>query len=135
MVVERLCPVCGYEMDDSPRDFNICPSCGTEFGLHDVNSSIENLREAWLEGGARWHSCVIAAPDDWNPYVQLGQILLNVPTRVEYSAARSIMWSFANASAPRSVTTARRRSRRRIAHYALNSYGLVDLMQGVRKVA
>src|SRR6266446_4815425 len=51
MVIETTCPVCGYEMDDPPRDYNICPSCGTEFGLHDVNASISELRAAWLQTG------------------------------------------------------------------------------------
>lgn len=47
MGIQNLCPVCGYGMKEAPADFNICPSCGTEFGVHDVNSSIPELRKAW----------------------------------------------------------------------------------------
>jgi hypothetical protein len=68
---EHMCPVCGYEMADGPRDFNICPSCGTEFGLHDVNSTIENLRTAWFATGPRWYSNVVSEPANWNPFLQV----------------------------------------------------------------
>ena len=44
MVIDKLCPVCGYQMEDPPKDNNICPSCGTEFGLHDVNATLSDLR-------------------------------------------------------------------------------------------
>jgi predicted amidophosphoribosyltransferase len=49
MVIENMCPVCGYGMPDPPRDYNICPCCGTEFGHHDQNASIEDIRLAWLK--------------------------------------------------------------------------------------
>jgi hypothetical protein len=80
MVIEKLCPVCGYEMEEGPRNFNICPSCGTEFGLHDLNSSINDLREAWVANGAHWHSHVIAAPTDWKPLEQLLRTYLSAQT-------------------------------------------------------
>jgi hypothetical protein len=73
---EHMCPVCGYEMADGPRDFNICPSCGTEFGLHDVNSTIENLRTAWFATGPRWYSSVVPAPLNWNPFSQVSKAML-----------------------------------------------------------
>lgn len=78
MVNEKLCTVCGYEMEEGPRDWNICPSCGTEFGLHDVNSSIENLRNVWLATGAKWYSDFVSKPQGWNPAVQLAQLLFSV---------------------------------------------------------
>jgi hypothetical protein len=67
--------------EDGPRDYNICPSCGTEFGIHDVNSSIENLQDLWLKSGPRWHSSVVAQPAKWNPFEQFIQLHLtpNVP--------------------------------------------------------
>lgn len=74
MVIENLCPVCGYEMDDPPVDYNICPSCGTEFGVHDMNASIQELRSAWIEGGARWWSATDVQPPDWSPFAQLARI-------------------------------------------------------------
>jgi hypothetical protein len=72
MVIEKLCPVCGYEMEEGPWNFNICPSCGTEFGLHDFNSTIRDLREGWWKNGApEWHSVVIPRPDGWDGRKQL----------------------------------------------------------------
>jgi hypothetical protein len=76
MVNDKLCSVCGYEMEEGPRDYNICPSCGTEFGLHDVNSTIEDLRQVWLSTGPRWYSVVITPPLGWNPMMQLAGLLL-----------------------------------------------------------
>src|ERR1700720_1544663 len=80
MVIEKLCPVCGYEMEEGPGNFNICPSCGTEFGLHDLNSSIKDLREAWVANGPHWHSRVVAAPSDWKPLEQLLRTYLSAQT-------------------------------------------------------
>jgi len=82
MVSDKLCTVCGYEMEEGPRGFNICPSCGTEFGLHDVNSTINDLRAAWLASGPKWHSTVIPQPFKWNPIGQLAILLFgqaNIP--------------------------------------------------------
>lgn len=75
MVSEYLCPVCGYQMQDPPRDYNICPSCGTEFGHHDVNASISDLRSAWLRTGPKWWSTVTPAPENWRPFEQLANLL------------------------------------------------------------
>lgn len=71
IIGDRMCPVCGFEMADGPHDFNICPSCGTEFGLHDENSSIQDLREVWIASGPSWRSGVIDKPQGWNPWWQL----------------------------------------------------------------
>lgn len=71
---ENLCPVCGYEMDDPPCGYNTCPSCGTEFGLHDANASIVELREAWLRTGPKWWSATDPRPADWDPYAQLARL-------------------------------------------------------------
>lgn len=77
MVNEKLCLVCGYEMEEGPRDYNICPSCGTEFGLYDVNSSITALREVWLSTGPHWYSPVVPEPARWNPIEQMSELFLN----------------------------------------------------------
>jgi hypothetical protein len=74
-ITYHLCPVCGYPMEDPASDFNICPSCGTEFGLHDENSSIDNLRAVWVEGGYPWHSTVDQVPENWNAVQQLSRLL------------------------------------------------------------
>ena len=64
------CPVCAYpEMPYPPRDYNICPCCGTEFGNDDAIVSVDNLRAQWLENGARWFYG--NPPLGWNPYLQL----------------------------------------------------------------
>jgi hypothetical protein len=75
--LENLCPVCGFEMDDPPRDYNICPSCGTEFGVHDINASIEELRQAWLASGPKWWSKSDPQPPEWNPFNQLARLGLS----------------------------------------------------------
>jgi len=75
MVNEKLCTVCGYEMEEGPRDWNICPSCGTEFGLHDVNSTIDDLRTVWFASGPRWHSSVVPQPTNWNPFQQIALVM------------------------------------------------------------
>jgi hypothetical protein len=70
----NICPVCGYLMEDPPTDYNICPSCGTEFGYHDVNSSIAELRANWLRTGPQWWSTTDPCPLNWDPYIQLDNI-------------------------------------------------------------
>ena len=73
-----ICPVCGfdglaepaYDETGSPS-FEICPSCGTEFGYHDATQSHEDLRKAWISHGAAWKSEVIPPPKGWDPFEQL----------------------------------------------------------------
>jgi hypothetical protein len=74
------CPVCGFGGLHQPArnekgggSFEICPSCGTEFGYHDTTRSDEELRHAWVQAGARWHSRSRPPPPDWDPYRQLRQ--------------------------------------------------------------
>jgi hypothetical protein len=66
-------------MDDPPRDYNICPSCGTEYGVNDVNSSYEELRKAWLKTGPTWWSKTDPKPDNWSPSRQLANLGATVP--------------------------------------------------------
>jgi hypothetical protein len=64
------CPVCMYpNLAYPPRDYHICPCCGTEFGNDDAEFSHDQLREMWISAGARWFFG--RAPDHWNPWVQL----------------------------------------------------------------
>ena len=73
------CPVCGYPGLDSPpyRDglafWDICPSCGTEFGNNDANRTHEQLREAWIAKGMPWWSTSPRdpRPEGWDPAAQL----------------------------------------------------------------
>jgi hypothetical protein len=71
MMNENLCPVCGYELEAPPKDYRICPSCGTEFGVNDVNATISDLREAWMNTGPRWWSRTDSIPDNWDPIAQM----------------------------------------------------------------
>ncbi len=74
LIADNLCLVCGYEMEEPSRDFNICPSCGTEFGLHDVNASIDELRAAWIKTGPKWWSSTDTQLQSWNPFIQLARL-------------------------------------------------------------
>ena len=73
-----MCPVCGFEEfnDLSVKDeygcptFEICPCCGTEFGYSDATRSHEELRQDWLNKGAKWWD-ESEPPLGWNPYKQL----------------------------------------------------------------
>ena len=56
------CPVCGWPHLDEPHrlpegdpSFEVCVSCGTEFGNDDFGTTHEALRKRWLEerGGAQ----------------------------------------------------------------------------------
>jgi len=78
--VQNLCLVCGYEMDDPPRDYNVCPSCGTEYGVNDANASYEELRTAWLKTGPVWWSKTDPQPDNWSPSRQLANLGAVLPS-------------------------------------------------------
>lgn len=68
----HTCPVCGYDqLSEPPKDFTICPSCGTEFEYDDVRQTVEQLRAAWLQTGPRWWSTVDPCPVGWDPYKQV----------------------------------------------------------------
>src|ERR1017187_1954302 len=80
MVIGYTCPVCGFRMKYPAADYNICPSCGTEFGNNDVNASIEDLRASWLDSGPRWWSKFEAQPANWEPIWQVAsQVYGNAP--------------------------------------------------------
>lgn len=85
--IDLTCPVCGYGMEYPPADYNICPSCGTEFGVNDVNSSIAELRNGWIVRGLAWWSPVDLAPPGWNPSEQLLQLKAK---EMELKAIRSL---------------------------------------------
>jgi hypothetical protein len=80
------CPVCGYtDLPDPPLDmsYEICPSCGTEFGHTDFATTHEDrdkrheeLRAAWMRRGFRWHAEWLPQPENWAPRKQLLEYLL-----------------------------------------------------------
>ena len=65
------CLVGGYVSEIAFVEYDICPSCGTEFGVNDRNATIAQLRGAWLQTGPRWWSEYDAVPEGWNPDQQL----------------------------------------------------------------
>jgi hypothetical protein len=61
----NTCPICFYRaLPAPPRDYLICPSCGTEFGADDVGSSHSELRAAWEAAGRPWFSQHTAQPGE-----------------------------------------------------------------------
>jgi len=52
----------------------MCPSCGTEFGVDDVDQSFSEIRGQWLDAGAPWWSTVIPPPSNWNPINQINEL-------------------------------------------------------------
>ncbi len=92
MNIENLCPVCGYEMEAPPMDYRICPSCGTEFGVSDVNASIAELRDVWMQTGPAWWSTSDPKPTNWDPLEQMreaGIVVKREPTSEPSSVSTS----------------------------------------------
>ena len=72
--MNNYCPVCGYDFKQPVEDSMICACCGTQYGYHDSMLSHAELRQRWLDGGARWHSKRISPPTDWSVAAQLCNI-------------------------------------------------------------
>jgi hypothetical protein len=76
--------VCGYVgLEYQPRhpvsgggSYEICPSCGFQFGVHDDDRRIsyEEWRARWVSGGMKWNAKSIPPPEDWNPEKQLERV-------------------------------------------------------------
>jgi hypothetical protein len=92
-----LCPVCGYGMEDEPANYHICPSCGTEFGLHDQNATVEDLRAAWIKTGPKWWSKTDPQPSNWDPLAQLEGVASPQPKPAK-SANRIIFASYSQSN-------------------------------------
>lgn len=74
------CPVCAFgRLPFPPRNYHICPCCGTEFGNDDVGRSYSELRHDWITSGALWFFG--PSPLGWNPWMQLlnGGYWIDVP--------------------------------------------------------
>lgn len=76
-MLSNVCPVCGYPSLEEPSydetgspSYEICPSCGTEFGYHDAMRSHAELRAIWREAGYPWRDAE-PPPKDWDPLNQL----------------------------------------------------------------
>ena len=75
-----MCLVCGFPgLTEPPRaadgggSYEICPSCGFQFGFDDDDRGItfEEWRRDWIEHGMPWSSRGIPPPTHWNPEAQL----------------------------------------------------------------
>jgi hypothetical protein len=90
------CPVCGFSrMPHPPQDYNLCPCCGTEFGLDDTECTHAELRAAWLQRGAPWFSEAFPPEPTWNPYVQLVLADLDYDQRYEPESVENTYSRFA----------------------------------------
>lgn len=78
----NICPVCGYPNLDRPAcdpdtqvpSFDICPSCGCEFGYYDATPHAkEKYRRNWVQQGAPWFKPELK-PVEWSLKDQLAQI-------------------------------------------------------------
>jgi len=76
------CPACGYNgLAERPRSadgggsYEICPSCGFEFGVSDddLGFSYETWRRRWIAEGMRWSGSE-PEPDRWDPASQLANL-------------------------------------------------------------
>ncbi len=88
------CFVCGYSglseqfyIDGKfSSTFEICPSCGFQYGYHDLNGTGEypesfkekyiiiSFRKKWIAGGMLWDKGSASPPPNWNPRDQLKEI-------------------------------------------------------------
>ena len=85
--MKHTCPVCGYpDLREAPRSkrsggsYEICPSCGFQFGVTDDDRGFtyEAWRKLWVEGGMVWDQGRSQPPAGWNPRLQLAQIGVQV---------------------------------------------------------
>jgi hypothetical protein len=79
------CPVCGYDGLTVPAyspgtglgSYEICPSCGYEYGVTDADLGIshEQWRHTWIAEGTPWRDAGITDPPaDWDPQAQLATL-------------------------------------------------------------
>ena len=77
------CPACGFpnlaeipRTDECGGSYEICPSCGFQFGVSDDDRGItyDEWRKTWIKQGMPWNSIGIKPPPNWNPQEQLRHI-------------------------------------------------------------
>jgi hypothetical protein len=85
MLEKSMCPACGYpDLDEPPRrsptsggSYEICPSCGFEFGVtdDDCGFTYATWRARWIALDMPWDSEGIESPPDgWDPKAQLANL-------------------------------------------------------------
>lgn len=107
------CPVCGFPgLAEAPRSpsgggsYEICPSCGFQFGVDDDDRGITNVqaREKWISGGMAWHSKGSVSPSGWNGADQLKAYLSPAATpkaKKNVPAKRAVKKAAAKKAAPK----------------------------------
>jgi hypothetical protein len=58
-------------MPYAPVPFNVCPCCGTEYGVDDHSRSHPQLRHDWVVAGTPWFSDVRKPRKEWSGARQL----------------------------------------------------------------
>jgi hypothetical protein len=83
-----VCPACGYDgleeppWTDGSASYEICSSCGIEFGYDDWAGGDDKgrtnvyatWREKWRAGGMSWSSPGQTPPAGWDPVRQLRRV-------------------------------------------------------------
>ena len=77
----RFCRVCGYEPASPPwgedgrsPTFEICPSCGAEYGYNDATlAAVLRYRDRWLKAGGHWYDPQIR-PDGLSVETRLSRV-------------------------------------------------------------
>ncbi len=73
-------------LEENPRpaagggSFEICPSCGFQFGVTDDDRGIayDDWREEWIQAGMAWDKGRSQAPAHWDPAKQLARLGIQV---------------------------------------------------------
>ncbi len=97
----HICPICGFssleeaayslEGDES---FEMCPSCGCEFGYDDFGKTHRELRKAWIERSVPWSSSS-PAPENWDAEKQL-KSLASLPMEQAWILIESLLHNAGN---------------------------------------
>ena len=67
--------MCGYEQMEPLELGIICPSCGTQYGVSDEDTTYSELRQRWMHlNHARWWSRYTPEPAGWSLIKQLRNI-------------------------------------------------------------
>lgn len=75
---DTVCPICHYPdlaeppYSDAGASYEICPSCGFEFGVTDDDLGVlpQSWRRRWIEQGCPWTSSA-PRPEGWDGARQL----------------------------------------------------------------
>ncbi|NBW07239.1 MAG: hypothetical protein EBR82_04355 [Caulobacteraceae bacterium] len=80
-MTDGRCPVCFLPdgLSSNDRYQEICPCCGTQFGLDDARVNHADLRQKWIAAGHPWWSRSTLPPDGWDAEAQLNSQLPETP--------------------------------------------------------